>query len=61
MITETDGFAQITAEHMTVGLIFEYGKVAQTAPITKYMVGWTLDQVKHYCNSKKWELDLHED
>ena len=48
---------QIKAKHFVAGLETKHSVVIFTAPIIKYMVGWSLERVKEYCQRKEWELN----
>lgn len=50
--------AQITAPHFCAGLDLKDDRVTATAPILKYMNGWTRDRVRSYCKSKKWVVTV---
>ena len=47
---------QIKAPHFTAGVVVDVGVVVGAAPIVKYMLGWTEDRVRGYCEWKKWEI-----
>lgn len=47
---------QIDAPHFCCGVEFDDDIVVLTAPIVKYMMGWDLDQVRYYCDSKRWKF-----
>jgi len=53
---EMCGLYSVEAPHFCCGLTVERGFVTTTAPIVKYMVGWTLTKVKAYCSAKKWKI-----
>lgn len=44
----------IDAPHFYAGLVHESGRVTATAPILRYMLGWTGRQVADYCAKKGW-------
>lgn len=47
---------QIMAPHFTAGVLVDEDNeiVIATAPIVKYMKGWTLSKVRDYCGRKGW-------
>jgi hypothetical protein len=45
---------QIKAPHFTAGIILEDGKTIKTAPIIRYMKGWSVPEVLHYCRKNAW-------
>lgn len=53
---------QIQAPHFTAGLestpqtATDGLTVYRTAPIIKYMMGWTIARVAQYCKQKRWRL-----
>lgn len=47
----------INAPHFYAGLIHESGRVVRAAPIIRYMVGWTGQQVADYCRRKGWKWE----
>ena len=56
---------RITSSYFCVGIVFEgiYGKgdrVVKTAPILKYMMGWSMDDVIKYMRKKGWKGELLE-
>ena len=56
---------QITAPHFCAGLVLAADitddtdniRVVRTAPILKYMTGWTQQRVRAYCASKRWTVE----
>lgn len=50
--------AQIKAPHFTAGIVLDDGIVTTTAPIVKYMKGWTRDRVRDYCHQKMWHIKI---
>lgn len=49
---------RIVAPHFVAGALLEPSGVVRTAPIIKYMVGWTRDKVFGYCKSKGWSAEV---
>lgn len=49
---------QITAPHFCGAVEIVNGKVFDTAPIVKYMMGWELKRMLNYCADKGWRCDL---
>lgn len=47
--------AQITAGHFVAGILIIRGRVADAAPIVKYMLGWHANKVKAFCDRKGWQ------
>lgn len=45
---------RITAPHFVAGI--ERGGAC--APILRYMKGWTLRQIRDYCASKHWTIEV---
>jgi len=50
---------RINAPHFIAGVVLE-STVTITAPIVKYMKGWTEEKVYSYCASKGWQIDVIE-
>jgi hypothetical protein len=50
------GLFRIESPHFTCGLTVKRGLVMTSAPITGYMVGWTLTKVRRYCTAKEWKF-----
>lgn len=48
---------RITAPHFCAGFEVVDGLVVRTAPILKYMQGYTLYWVMRYCLTKQWYLE----
>lgn len=54
---------RIEAPHfVAAGECDRNGKVNHAAPIIGYMIdkGWTLTDVKKYCERKDWTLQIHQ-
>ncbi len=47
---------QLTAKHFCAGLIVQNGRVTVTAPILRYMAGWTVARVRQYAVGKGWRV-----
>jgi hypothetical protein len=47
---------QIQAPHFSAGVILQDGKVADAAPILRYMKGWYMSEVSSYCMKKRWTI-----
>jgi len=45
---------QITAPHFCAGLVMRDGFIVKTAPILKYMRGWSYAKMVLYCAKKQW-------
>lgn len=45
----TEVLYQVTARHFCAGVVLE-----NTAPILRYMRGWSLSKVLDYCQRKGW-------
>ena len=48
---------QLTAKHFCAGLIVQNGRVTVTAPILRYMAGWTVARVRQYAVGKGWTVE----
>lgn len=54
----SDVLVRIVAPHFVAGVIGQRnGAVITAAPIVRYMVGWTGDQVAAYCSRKGWACE----
>jgi hypothetical protein len=52
------GILRVECRYFTAGAIIGLeGKVVFTAPIIKYMNGWTQSQVEAYCKKKGWSCE----
>lgn len=47
---------RIEAPHFVAGLVVEDGQVYESAPVIKYMRGWTQEKVINYCRVKGWKV-----
>jgi hypothetical protein len=47
----------IVAKTFTCGVLLEQDKVTMTAPIVKYMKGWTRQEVLNYCGIRGWTAE----
>lgn len=47
---------RITAPHFVAGIV----QGGMVAPIIKYMKGWTLREIRAYCERKGWTVELIE-
>ena len=55
------GLIRITAPHFTAGAVLYAGVVQEpAAPIIRWMAGWGLSDVRFYCQSKGWRLEVLE-
>lgn len=52
---------QITAPHFCAGLRVMDGRVIEAAPIVRYMLGWTIQEVSVYVHKKRWDLAILPD
>jgi len=53
--------AKVNAPHFCAGLEIHDVMVYNAAPILKYMIGWTADRVRRYCQSKGWTFEILEE
>jgi len=47
---------RITAPHFCAAVLVRKESVYRTAPILRYMVGWTPIRVKRYAKAKGWKV-----
>ena len=47
---------RIIAPHFVAGIV----RGGEAAPIIRYMKGWTLPQIRAYCASKGWVIEIIE-
>lgn len=54
----TKALYRIETPYFTVGLVVEpvTRRVLSSAPIIRYMNGWTFGQVERYCRKKHWKI-----
>jgi hypothetical protein len=52
--------AQITAPYFCAGIVLRHGRVAEAAPIVKFMLGWSRDRVRYYCSQRGWKIVITE-
>ena len=52
---KTEQMIIILAPTFTAAVITDNGEVSKTAPIVKYMKGWTWDTVILYCEGRGWK------
>jgi hypothetical protein len=50
--------AQILAPHFSAGVVLWDDKVVETAPIVRYMRGWSRERVRNYCKKKDWKISI---
>ena len=48
---------QIQSRYFVAGGVLENGKVTLTAPILRYMRGWSENKVVKYCFKKHWQVN----
>ena len=48
--------AAIDAPHFYAGLVLENDIVTESAPIIKYMRGWSRSKVRDHCQTKRWKI-----
>lgn len=49
---------RIVAPYFVAGIgLDQFDLVTESAPIVKYMRGWTFHQVKLYCRRKRWMIE----
>lgn len=53
------GLIRITAPHFCAGVQVSLPNlgVTETAPILRYMKGWTVFEVENYCDKKGWTYE----
>lgn len=49
---------RIDAPHFCAGAVVENSAIVDAAPIIKWMIGKTIDQVMDYCHRKKWACQI---
>jgi hypothetical protein len=47
----------ISAKHFTAGVVVENNYIVETAPILKYMMGWSVLHLKDYINRRGWKFE----
>lgn len=47
---------RISAPHFVAGIV----RGGDVAPIIRYMKGWTLTQIRAYCERKRWAVEVME-
>ena len=47
---------QIVAPYFVVGVVAKDDRVTRAAPIIKYMMEWSFDDIRNYCAKKGWGL-----
>jgi hypothetical protein len=51
----------VHSSYFQAGIVLVDDKVTETAPILKYMMGWSREKVRAYVTEKKWKAALlHE-
>lgn len=45
---------RIVAPHFVAGIV----RGGAVAPIIKYMRGWTLAEIRRYCATKRWTVEV---
>jgi hypothetical protein len=48
----------VEAPRFTAGLVLHDNVVIKTAPIARYMVGWSLDKLRKHCERKQWKIKM---
>lgn len=48
---------RILAPHFVAGVELFEGRAVRSAPILRYMMGWTLQSIRDYCKRKQWTLE----
>jgi hypothetical protein len=54
----TEILAQIHGANFTAGIVLFDDKVAETAPIVRYMRGWSRGRVRDYCQKHGWGVSV---
>lgn len=54
MTKENEELFLVTGAHFYAGIVFKNDKVITSAPILKYMSGWSKAEVRRYCDKKQW-------
>jgi hypothetical protein len=49
---------RITAPHFAAGIVIDEDRVVHTAPILRYMMSWSEDEVTNYCHNKGWKMEV---
>lgn len=57
---KTDKLGRITAPFMCAGVVITAGRVRLAAPILRYMVTWTQEQVEVYCERRGFHFEIVE-
>lgn len=53
------GHIRILAPHFVAAVIVDNDVVVRVAPIVKYMLGWSADEVREYARLKGWKTENH--
>ena len=51
---------KIEAPHFVAGAVVDRNILVISAPIIKYMAGWTVNKAVAYCDSKGWTYQIFE-
>jgi hypothetical protein len=43
---------------VTAGIVLQNDRVVETAPILRYMKGWSRAHVRQYCRDKNWKISV---
>lgn len=58
MPSERKRLIRLTAPYFCCGAeVSRNDTITKAAPIISYMVGWSLDKVRSYCQRKQWTLE----
>jgi IS4 transposase len=50
--------AAIRGPNFHAGIVLLNDRVTETAPIVKYMKGWSRKRVRDYCNDRDWNISV---
>jgi hypothetical protein len=48
--------AQITTKNFVAAIVLEQDVVTETAPILRFLKGWSRDRVRDYCKRYNWQI-----
>ncbi len=47
---------RIVAPYFVCGVVVTNEKITRTAPIVKYMLGWSVEKMHQYAKQKRWTV-----
>ena len=60
LLTNNDNICillRISSNYFVAGIEIKNNKIISIAPIIKYMINWSMPEIKKYCKQKNWKIE----